>query len=154
CTPSDTKLGIGTGEAIANRRPRRTTPWLSWCWAISGSCDMRRIIMYIDMGFLRGWERLAVPGYSEPGICQPRYDVASPPAPAGQRKGPAPIARRALKMGRDHRFLAGAFLAGAFLAGAFFAVVCLAGALAAVFLAGAFFAGAFFVGCFLGRVFL
>ena len=29
---------------------------------------MRRIIMYIDMVSSRGWERSAVPGYSEPAM--------------------------------------------------------------------------------------
>ena len=84
------------------------------------------------MAFLRGWERSAVPGYSEPRDRQ-------------QRKGPDATASGPSMMSRDHRFLAGAFLAVVFFAGAFLAVVFFAGA----FLAGAFLAVVFFAGAFL-----
>src|SRR6188472_4517954 len=130
---------------------------------------MRRHSMYIDMAFLRGWERSAPPGYSGPPTDKAARKILSPRSigaaqrPGRQRRG------RALGESCGQRFLAGAFLAVVFFAGAFLAADFLAGALAALavvlfagaFLAADFLAGAlaalavdFFAGAFLAADFL
>jgi hypothetical protein len=96
---------------------------------------MRRIIMYIDMGFPPGLATLGGPR-----LFRARDGEERERARTQLRPGLS-------MMSRDQRFLAGAFLAVVFLAGAFLAADFLAGAfLAVVFLAGAFLAGAFFAG--------
>src|SRR6186997_326675 len=137
---ADINITVATNTAIrdryglAKRKIRQTTPWLSSCWAISGSCDMRRIVMYIDMCFPPGLETLGLTRLFRARGLQ-----------AAQR--PGCNCARALVMTCDQRFLAGAFLAVVFLAGVFLAADFFAGALAAlavVFLAGAFLAADFF----------
>src|SRR6187401_1409778 len=148
---ADINITVATNTAIrdryglAKRKIRQTTPWLISCWAISGSCDMRRIVMYIDMCFPPGLATLGLTRLFRARGLQ-----------AAQR--PGCNCARALVMTCDQRFLAGAFLAVDFFAGALaaLAVVFLAGAflaadffaadLVVVFLAGAFLAADFFAG--------